>query len=207
MSWPSKKLFEVASIDRHSIPPEKIENDTLYVGLEHITNDGSFIGVEPVTNGKLASSKFLFTSEHLLYGKLRPYLKKIARPSFSGICSTDILPIKPKTDLDLGFLFHYLRTSQMVDYATTRATGVNLPRLSPKTLANFDVPFPPLPEQKRIAAILDKADALREKRRQAMAKLDELLQSVFLDMFGDPVTNPKGWPEGSIEMVIKDKSD
>ncbi len=55
-------------------------------------------------------------------------------------------------------------------------------------------PPPPLPEQRRIAAILDKADALRAKRREAIAKLDQLLQSVFLEMFGDPVTNPMGWP-------------
>jgi type I restriction enzyme S subunit len=54
--------------------------------------------------------------------------------------------------------------------------------------------LPPLPEQRRIAAILDKADALRAKRRAALAQLDTLTQSIFLDMFGDPATNPKGWP-------------
>jgi type I restriction enzyme S subunit len=55
--------------------------------------------------------------------------------------------------------------------------------------------LPPLPEQRRIAAILDKADALRAKRRAALAQLDTLTQSIFLDMFGDPATNPKGWPQ------------
>ena len=56
------------------------------------------------------------------------------------------------------------------------------------------LPLPPLPEQRRIAEILDKADALRAKRRAALAQLDTLTQSIFLDMFGDPATNPKGWP-------------
>ncbi len=60
--------------------------------------------------------------------------------------------------------------------------------------AKIQFPLPPLAEQKRIAAVLDKADDLRGKRRQALATLDTLLQSVFLDMFGDPVTNPKKWP-------------
>ena len=62
-------------------------------------------------------------------------------------------------------------------------------------LKALTIPLPPLPEQRRIAEILDKADALRAKRRAALAQLDTLTQSIFLDMFGDPATNPKRWPE------------
>ncbi len=64
--------------------------------------------------------------------------------------------------------------------------------------AALQVPLPPLAEQKRIAGILDAADALRAKRREALAELDTLLQSTFLDMFGDPVTNPMGWEERTL---------
>ena len=61
-------------------------------------------------------------------------------------------------------------------------------------LFRLQIPLPPLAEQKRIAGVLDAADDLRAKRREALAQLDTLLQSTFLDMFGDPVTNPMGWP-------------
>lgn len=70
--------------------------------------------------------------------------------------------------------------------------GVGLKHITKGKLEEIQIPLPPLSEQRRIAAILDKADALRAKRRLAIAKLDQLLQSVFLEMFGDPVTNPKG---------------
>ena len=66
----------------------------------------------------------------------------------------------------------------------------------------IQIPLPPLAEQKRIAGILDAADALRAKRREALAQLDTLLQSTFLDMFGDPVTNPMGWVERRIDSVF-----
>jgi type I restriction enzyme, S subunit len=65
------------------------------------------------------------------------------------------------------------------------------------------IPLPPLPEQKRIAAILDKADALRQKNKQLLTAYDELLQSVFLDMFGDPVKNPKGWTEMKVSEIAE----
>lgn len=179
----------------------------MYVGLEHITSEGEFTEVPAVENGELSSNKFAFNSSHVLYGKLRPYLKKIAIPDFEGICSTDILPVKPGPELDRRYLFYFLRQPRMIDLATSLAVGINLPRLSPKQLLRFEIPLPPLPEQRRIAAILDKADELRRKRRRAIQRLDDLLQSVFLEMFGDPVTNPKGWEVGSIDHLVKNKSD
>ena len=68
----------------------------------------------------------------------------------------------------------------------------------------FQIPLPPLAEQKRIAGILDAADALRVKRREALVQLDTLLQSTFLDMFGDPVTNPMGWEERALGEAAQD---
>jgi type I restriction enzyme S subunit len=190
-------LQDVATIERDIVEPSRIRAGTLYVGLENIESGGRFVNVRPVESGELASSKFAFTPRHVLYGKLRPYLAKIARPDFDGICSTDILPVLPGSSLDRSYLSWLLLTPEMVALAASRATGANLPRLSPNALGEMTVPLPPLHEQRRIAAILDKADALRAKRRAALAKVDTLTQSIFLDMFGDPATNPKGWPEGT----------
>lgn len=87
----------------------------------------------------------------------------------------------------------YIFSGNYLDTLLLNAGGAAQPNLSPKDLLNMQIPLPPLDEQKRIAAILDKADAIRLKRKQAIELADEFLRSVFLDMFGDPVTNPKGW--------------
>jgi len=94
-AWPTVALADVAAIERDAVQPEAIEDDTIYVGLENIETGGAFSEVGKVDARALASSKFRFSQRHVLYGKLRPYLAKIACPDFSGICSTDILPILP----------------------------------------------------------------------------------------------------------------
>ncbi len=71
--------------------------------------------------------------------------------------------------------------------------GVGLKHVTKGMVEGLEIPVPPLPEQRRIAAILDQADALRAKRREALAQLDSLTQSIFIEMFGDPVSNPKNW--------------
>ncbi len=197
------RLGEVAAIERDGIAPEKIVAGTPYLGLEHIESGGRIISSEPVANGELASTKFQFGPEHLLYGKLRPYLAKIALPDFAGICSTDILPVKAGPDLDKRYLAYFLRQPRMVDFANSRSSGANLPRLSPKALADFQIPLPPLPEQRRIAGILDQADALRHKRADALSRLNALGQAIFYEMFGDLVTNPNGWPERTFAQIAK----
>ena len=201
MKWPTGELDSVAILDRQSIHPSQAEPATPYLGLEHLDGDGTINCVKTIDSAGLKSNKFQFSDRHVLFGKLRPYLRKIARPAFSGVCSTDIIPILPKHGVSRDYLFYFLRTPESVNLATSRCTGVNLPRLSPTQLASFRVPLPPLAEQKRIARILDAADALRAKRREALAQLDTLLQSTFLDMFGDPVTNPMGWDSSALGMV------
>lgn len=94
--------------------------------------------------------------------------------------------------LEAGYLYHWLRANR--DYLQSLGNGATFKEVSKEIVSRIEIPLPPLEEQRRIAAILDKADALRQKRRLALQKLDSLTQSIFLDMFGDPATNPKRWP-------------
>lgn len=93
------------------------------------------------------------------------------------------------------YIVRYLKSPEALSIYQDLGTGsVHRRRaISFSRLGSIQIPLPPLPEQKRIAAILDAADAMRTKRRESLAQLDVFIQSTFLDMFGDPTTNPKGW--------------
>lgn len=102
--------------------------------------------------------------------------------------------------LDQSFLYHLLPKELLTIHQNTPAVTVK--HLSVKKIKDIEISLPPLEEQKRIAAILDKADTIRQKRKQAIELADEFLRSVFLDMFGDPVTNPKRFPIGTIRDLV-----
>jgi len=97
------------------------------------------------------------------------------------------------------FLFHWLRKNR--NYLESLGNGATFKEVSKATVSRIEISIPPLPEQRRIAAILDQADALRAKRREALAQLDSLTQSIFIEMFGDPVANPKGMRKAPISNV------
>jgi len=102
--------------------------------------------------------------------------------------------------LDQRYLWHWL--AHAGPSLKAKGKGATFLQVSKADIASMEIPLPPLEEQRRIASILDKADALRAKRREAIAKLDQLLQSVFLDMFGDPVINPMEWGKVSFADVV-----
>jgi type I restriction enzyme S subunit len=109
-------------------------------------------------------------------------------PLNTSLYVTDFHGNEPK------WVFYMLR-----DFGFERfSQGAGVPTLNRNLVHSEPIKVPPLPEQRRIAAILDKADALRTKRREALAQLDRLAQSIFVEMFGDPVTNSKGWNLASL---------
>src|SRR5690606_10427539 len=96
---------------------------------------------------------------------------------------------KKRERIDLRYSYYALKKANLA----SRTITTSIPGLNRDDLYQTKIPLPPLEEQKRIAAILDKAEAIRRKRQQAIKLADDFLRSVFLEMFGDPVTNPKGW--------------
>lgn len=112
-----------------------------------------------------------------------------------SVTVVDVCIIRPDPQKhDARWLMHCLNAPDCRNQIAGYATGTTRSRISRGNLGKVKIFLPPLPEQRRIAEILDKADALRAKRRAALAQLDTLTQSIFLDMFGDPIANPRNWP-------------
>ncbi|MGB7413183.1 MAG: restriction endonuclease subunit S, partial [Thermosynechococcaceae cyanobacterium] len=201
-------LGKIAKIDRSQA--SKHECLVLpYVGLEHIEkNTGRFSNEFKKEPEILLASKFKFSPSHVLYGKLRPYLNKVAMPAFDGVCSTEILPILPNSKyLDRNYLWSILLSPEFVKWASDSVSGANLPRLNPTELAKYHIFLPPLEEQKRIARILEKCDRIRRTRRYTQQLSDTYLQSIFLEMFGDPIANSKMWRQKKLKDIASKFSD
>ena len=132
----------------------------------------------------------------------RTSVGKVAVAAMELCFSQDITAITPDPHcLDTSYLVHFFRTKQ--PHLERLARGATIKGVTREAVANLAISLPPLAEQRRIAGILDAADALRAKRREALAQLDTLLQSTFLDMFGDPVTNPMGLRRESLKSAFE----
>jgi type I restriction enzyme, S subunit len=143
----------------------------------------------------------------VLVSTVRPNLNGVARVGVEhhgATASTGFCVLRPKAEtLDGGYAFQWVKSPGFVADMVSRATGASYPAVSDRIIFDSRIPLPLLPEQRRIAAILDQADALRAKRREALAQLDSLAQSLFIEMFGDPMINPKGWPRRALAEIGK----
>ncbi|MBF3235859.1 restriction endonuclease subunit S [Aeromonas veronii] len=120
----------------------------------------------------------------------------------------NLLSFRPNRKIEPKYLYYALSSdSFLMKLKKITKKSVNQASFNVTSFKELEIPLPPLEEQKRIAAILDKADAIRQKRQQAIALADDFLRSVFLDMFGDPVTNPKGWDVKPLDFFSPNKGD
>lgn len=184
-----------------------------YIDLSAIDQDAKRI-LKPnrlSTSAAPSRARQLVADGDVLVSTVRPNLNGVAKAGaeHDGMtASTGFCVLRPKQKLlHENYLFQWVKSPAFIKDMVQKATGASYPAVSDRIIKDSTIPLPPINEQKRIAAILDKADALRAKRRQAIALLDSLTQSIFLEMFGDPVSNPKGWPMVTLGDVIHQASD
>ncbi|MCU7964626.1 restriction endonuclease subunit S [Shewanella sp. SW32] len=206
MSWPMVKLGELFKVTSGGTPSR--QKSEYYDGGEiHWVKTGD------LHNKYVESATEFITQAGLKGSSTRLYPKGTVLVAMYGatIGACSILNVEactnqacaafvPNKNVDIDFLYYLLKYCKP-DFVKAGSGGAQ-PNISSTFLKDYKIPFPPLAEQKRIAAILDKADAIRRKRKQAIQLADDFLRAVFLDMFGDPVTNPKGFPIGTIRDFV-----
>jgi type I restriction enzyme S subunit len=142
-----------------------------YVGLEDIqSNSGTFLGSKEPKEVK--STTYSFSPDHILYGRLRPYLNKVFLPDFEGHCSTEIIPIKTKNNINKKFFYYWITSNSIVETINRTCTGARMPRANLDRILDLSFPLPPLTEQQRIVDILD----------QSFAAIDQAIENIYVNI-------------------------
>lgn len=213
MTWQLSKLDDVCHFIKNgkSIKQSKEVGGLPITRIETIANqtiDMSRVGYAGISAE--STEGFLLQQGDILFSHINSleHLGKTAL--YTGfppelVHGMNLLNLRPdQSKVDCRYLLHVLRTRNTKTKLLRIANkSVNQASIAAGNLKKIEIPLPPILEQRRIAAILDKADALRAKRREAIAKLDQLKQAVFLEMFGDPVINSKGWPQIPFEELLE----
>ena len=159
--WAMRPLGEVMQIDRKVGSYDGLP----YVGMEDIESNTGRLTCD-LSSKRVKSQTFQFGPQHVLYGRLRPYLNKYATPNFVGHCSTEIFPLLASEKLDRHFLAYWLSLTSTCEAINETCRGARMPRANMEEVLFFQIPLPPLDEQKRIVAKLDEVNAGVEKALQ-----------------------------------------
>lgn len=181
--WPTQHFGDCATLIRESISPSSV-GDVPYIGLEHI-GEGTLSLVNHGVASEVTSTKSSFKQGDILFGKLRPYFRKVTRAPFDGICSTDIWVVRAKDGIDQEFLFYCMASEAFVDFATNGSEGTRMPRAKWEYVSQYKLLVPTLYEQQKISHILGSLDEKIELNRRMNETLDAMAQALFKSWFVD----------------------
>ncbi|NQV93356.1 restriction endonuclease subunit S [Candidatus Kaiserbacteria bacterium] len=178
--WNRDKLGNTIALVKNSWRPS--DENIKYVGLEHINQDELSLNGVGASEG-LASNKFRFSKGDILFGKLRPYFRKVVRPSFNGVCSTDIWVMRAKEGYDQSYLFYFMANPVLISKSMGASTGTHMPRADWNYLSGTEWYFPELSEQKEIAEVLSSLDDKIELLQKQSETLEQIAQALFKEWF------------------------
>lgn len=168
----------VASLVRDTVPTQALPASTNYLGLEHFSEGGGGLtGIGRASD--TVSVKARFAPGDILYGKLRPYFRKVARPDFAGVCSTEIWVLRPSSDMVSTYLHQLVGSQPFSDFATAGSDGTKMPRASWSHVAQYVVPLPEMSDLMALERELDPMwrmhGSLRVENEALTRTRDELL--------------------------------
>ncbi len=185
--WPPEQaplIFgECATEVRDRVLPENC-NGTRYIGLEHIEQNTLHLNAFGSVND-VSSTKSKFSKGDILFGKLRPYFRKIIRAPFDGVCSTDIWVVRAINGINQGFLYYWMASQEFVGFSMQGSEGTRMPRAKWNHVSKHQIPFFTNDEQKAIAHILGSLDDKIELNRQMNETLEAMAQALFKSWFVD----------------------
>jgi len=180
--WEVAQLADICGLRTETVDPNTLSH-VRYVGLEHIESGNPRLA-QWGDCGQVKSSKNKFYPGDILYGKLRPYLRKSALAHFEGISSTDILILKADTARTMpDWLIHLFHTRGFVEHAISTTGGTNLPRTSWKAIREYRLALPPLPEQRGIAHVLSTIQRAMAAQEAVIAAAREVKRSLMRRLF------------------------
>lgn len=163
------------------------------VGLEHLVPEE--VTLTAWDEGSDNTFTKMFRKGNVLFGRRRAYLKKAAVAPFDGICSGDITVIEAIPDRILPELLPFIiQNDELFDFAVGKSAGSLSPRVKWEHLKNYEFELPDMDKQRELAELLWAMDATKKSYQKLIAATDELVKSQFIDMFGAPLSNEKGWP-------------
>lgn len=183
-------IGEVVSIDSVLINPRKEEYlDLLHVGGANIVSGtGELIDLKTAREENLISGKFVFTPDNVVYSKIRPYLRKVIRPNFRGICSADIYPLSPNTEfITADYLFYLLLSRDFTNYAITVSNRAGMPKVNRNQLFAYKFKLPKLEIQNEITAKLDEMRetslSLAKEFKSSTEEVNKITDSILRKAF------------------------
>ncbi|WJQ14411.1 restriction endonuclease subunit S [Geobacillus stearothermophilus] len=189
--WKIVELSEIVQVDANLV--DDITNYVNYplVGIDNIEkNTGNLINIKTVGESDVKGSKYFFSREHILYSKIRPYLNKVASPSFEGLCSTDAYPLKiNKEKANKQFILNILRSKDFVSYAVKHSKGANIPRIDQKQLLNYKTILPDLNTQNQFENIVKKIEIQKEIIKKSLRELENTFNSLMQRAFKGELFN------------------
>ena len=190
--WKQTTLGEVMTVEGSRIDPSTISDTTPYIGLEHLETDAARIGKHGAPS-QVSSAVAPFVNGDVLFGRLRPYLRKVALATEAGVASPELLVLRPTEECLPSFLLYLCSRPATIEACVAMSAGSRMPRTSATDLASIQIPLPPLAEQQRIVDVIGSVDGAIAGADRAAEDARSLRSGLLSDLLSGDHAIPESY--------------